>query len=329
MHFPKSVLYQIVFLLTLIVSFSFLPGLCQQRRPAQWCDHALRPGLEKLKEIKISSTWFKVYDVGHQTYAITEPYNWEETISYLIIGKQKALLFDTGMGLSSIAVVVKQLTSLPVVVINSHTHPDHIGGNAEFKFIYALNTSYTRINAAFGYTHEQVKWEVSPASFCLERLPQADTAHYHIRPFQVTRYVNNGEIVDLGDRKLKIIATPGHTPDALCLYEYTTGYLWCGDSFYAGPILLTDSVTDLAAYKRSIGVMASYARRCNTILPAHNLPMIQPGLIAGADSCFRQIISGIRKGKNGTDGSVTYDCGMFSYQIGRKFLAQFPKALKK
>ena len=58
-----------------------------------WCDKKLRPELLKLKEIKTSRPWFKVYDVGNNVFAIDEPYNYEETIAYLIIGKNKALLF--------------------------------------------------------------------------------------------------------------------------------------------------------------------------------------------------------------------------------------------
>lgn len=115
-----------------------------------WCSHPPRPGLEKLKEVKTSRPWFKVYDVGNNVYAIDEPYNWEETIAYLIVGKKKALLFDTGMGLDTISLVVKELTKLPVVVLNSHTHPDHIGGNSEFSNVLAMNTAYTRVNAARG-----------------------------------------------------------------------------------------------------------------------------------------------------------------------------------
>ncbi|TSD64659.1 MBL fold metallo-hydrolase [Inquilinus sp. KBS0705] len=290
-----------------------------------WCAKPPRPGLEKLKEIKTSRPWFKVYDVGQNTYAIVEPYNWEETISYLILGKDRALLFDTGMGLDSISLIVKKLTKLPIIVLNSHTHPDHIGGNHEFGNILAMNTAYTHINAANGYHHNDVKWEVSPASFCIARLPHEDTAHYYIKPFKVTRFIKNDYMVDLGGRKIKVIATPGHTPDAICLYDNQAGYIWCGDSFYEGPILLSSAGTDLNAYQKSINTMAQLAAKATRVLPAHNLPIAQPHLLINAAKEFNLITSGTKKGKREDDHTLVFDCGKFSYQIGERFMQQLSR----
>ena len=316
-------------LLAAIVSFIFIsPTLSHTRSGGKsavtgnWCDRPLRPGLEKLKEIKTSRPWFKVYDVGRHTYAIDEPYNYEETIAYLILGKDKALLFDTGMGFDSISLVVKELTNLPVWVLNSHTHPDHIGGNCEFDHILAMNTAYTRIHAANGYRHDQVNAEVSPASFCLARLPGEDTAHYWIRPFKVSRFITDGYIIDLGARKLQVIATPGHAPDAICLFDKQAGFLWCGDSFYEGPIFLFSDSTDLKAYKKSINTIARFAAMSNCVLPAHNLPVVDPALVIEAAKDFNQIASGVKKGQPGAYNSLVFDCGKFSYQIGRRFMPQ-------
>jgi len=315
--------FVVLFLGTVMFSTISLSSLAQANAPVEdWCSKPLRPGLEKLKEIKTSCAWFKVYDVGHNTYAIDEPYNWEETIAYLIIGKDKALLFDTGMGLDTISRVVRELTKLPVVVLNSHTHPDHIGGNTEFSDILAMDTRYTRNNAAHGYLHDDVKWEVSPASFCLSRLPKEDTAHYYIKPFKVAQFIKNGHIINLGGRKLQVIATPGHTPDAICLYDKQAGYLWCGDSFYEGPILLSGEGTDLKAYQHSINRMAQLAAKSTRVLPAHNLPIAKPMLIKQAAKEFNQIVTGIKKGKPGENNTLIFDCNQFSYQIAERYLTQ-------
>ena len=91
------------------------------------------PGEEnaKLPLSDASDDWFQVYEAANGVYSIVEPYQFEETISHLIVGEDRALLFDTGLGLLPIRPVVERVTSLPVSVLNSHTHYDHVGGNAE------------------------------------------------------------------------------------------------------------------------------------------------------------------------------------------------------
>lgn len=294
-----------------------------------WCNRPIRPELKNLREVKTSNPWFKVYDVGHHTYAIDEPYNWEETIGYLIIGSNKALLFDTGMGMSDILPIVKELTKLPVWVLNSHTHSDHIGNNYEFSHILAMNTAYTRYNAAHGYNHQQVRDEVTSGSICLSRLAGFDTKHYYIRPFTVSRYINNGYIIHLGNRQLKVISTPGHTPDAICLYDKEARYLWTGDSFYQGHIFLFDEATDLQAYGKSIAIIAGYARHAVWVLPAHNLPMVKPAELLAAANAYKQILSGKKK-MSAADGDIfLYDFGQFSFKIGKRYLNELKGLNKK
>ncbi|MBX7125539.1 MAG: hypothetical protein K1X47_07590 [Cyclobacteriaceae bacterium] len=107
-----------------LLYFALLPALLSCSTPKEssmsWCDHPNKKGWENLTEIQTRYPWFKVYDVGDSVYAIFEPDNWQSVISYLIVGSNKALLFDTGMGLDSIQAVVRQLTPLPLSVIIRH-----------------------------------------------------------------------------------------------------------------------------------------------------------------------------------------------------------------
>ena len=195
-----------------LLFFAF--GCGDKENPAvssNWCEQAPRPEFKKLREVITNNTWFKVYAIDDNIYAISEPYNFQEVISYLVIGKQKALLFDTGMGLDSISLLVKTITTLPVVVLNSHTHYDHVGGNNEFENVIAMNTDFTKKNAKDGYDHNVVEQEVTREAFCMQHLPKADTAHYYIRPFKISRLVNDGDTINLGERILTVIGTPGHT----------------------------------------------------------------------------------------------------------------------
>lgn len=277
---------------------------CQQTKveEANWCDQALRPQFNNLKEIQTSSDWFKVYNVGENVFAIAEPYNFQEIISYLILGDARALLFDTGMGMGSIAEVAKELTDLPIIVLNSHTHYDHIGGNHEFGNILAMNTQYTIERSEKGIDHRLVSHEVTQEAICLERLPELDTANYYIKPFQISKLITDEHLIDLGNRTLEVISVPGHTPDAVALYDKTNGYLFTGDTFYEGPIWLFDPETDLTSYKESIQRLLDRTSGLNTIFPAHNTPMAEPVRLTQLVDAFNQVLDG-KKNPTFAEGS--------------------------
>src|SRR3954469_266484 len=92
----------------------------------EWCKKLPRPIYKTLHRVLPDEPWFEVYLVKPGVYAIYEPREFQEVISYLIVGKDRALLLDTGMGMASIKKIVSELTSLPVIVLNTHTHADHI-----------------------------------------------------------------------------------------------------------------------------------------------------------------------------------------------------------
>src|SRR5262249_51463828 len=123
--------------------------LCAQQpdhRP-DWCKKLPRPVYASLERVLPNESWFEVYRVRPGVFAIYEPHQFEEVISYLIVGSQHALLLDTGMGIASMQKLVAQLTSLPLIVLNTHTHYDHIGSNYEFKNVWAVNTEFTKANS--------------------------------------------------------------------------------------------------------------------------------------------------------------------------------------
>src|ERR1700757_2255701 len=119
----------------LSVANPLAPASAQKPQIPDWCKPLPRPEYKSLERIQISDPWFEVYKIAPDTFAIYEPHQSEEVISYLILGHNKALLFDTGMGISDIHAVVTELTKLPIIVLNSHTHNDHVSGNWQFDTI--------------------------------------------------------------------------------------------------------------------------------------------------------------------------------------------------
>lgn len=293
----------------------FMPTAAAQTQvtySAEWCRQLPRPEYKALERVPVRSEWFEVYRIRPGVFALYEPHQAEEVISYLIVGSRRALLFDTGMGIASIRGVVRQLTRLPVTVLNSHTHYDHVGGNREFREILAMDTAFTRERAAKGYFNEVMRTEVSPENLC-GALPKGfDAGAYHVPPFRITKTVHDGSVLDLGGRKLEVLAVPGHTPDSIALLDRGNRLLFTGDTFYMGPIWLFEPETDLAAYARSTARLAALADEVDVLLPAHNTAAASPAYLAKLRDAAQAIVSGKLKETSREDGHTRFQFDGFS-----------------
>jgi glyoxylase-like metal-dependent hydrolase (beta-lactamase superfamily II) len=264
--------------------------------------------------VAVPSPWFCVYRIEVGVFALYEPFQAQEVISWLILGGKRALLFDTGMGLAPIRPVVEALTRLPVAVLNSHTHYDHVGGNAEFEEVLALDSDYGRLNAR-GWDHDTVAAELSPGAFCAERLPGFEPAAYRIRPFRATGLVADGQAIDLGRRRLEVLALPGHSPDSIALLDRVGGLLWSGDTFYEGEIWLYFPGTDLEAYAQSVRRLAELAPHLRRVLPSHNTPVAAPEKLVAVAQAFHRVREGRTKHRPSRDGLVEYPFEGFSFLL--------------
>ena len=249
--------------------------------------------------------WFEVYKVSPGVFAIYEPHQAEEVISYLIVGTKQALLFDTGMGIANIHKVVTQLTSRPVVVLNSHTHNDHVGGNSLFTFIFGMDTDFTRQNAKG--SRDAAQEELAPGMICGDLPRGFDPKTYATKPWHISLFVKNGFKINLGGgRVLEIISTPGHTPDAICLIDRANGLLFTGDTYYPGPIWLFRPETNLDAYVASVKWLADLAPQVKTVLGAHNAPVADPSILPRLVTAIEAVRAGNVEGKPLEGGKLSY-----------------------
>ena len=277
-----------------------------------WCSGLPRALYAELDRVDVESDWFEVWEAGDGVLAIYEPKQWQEVISYLVLGADRALLFDTSMGIARISDVVAQLTDLPVTVVNSHSHLDHVGGNAEFSSVVGMDTDFTRARAT-GLANPRVRGEVAPDALC-GPLPKGVTEdNYVSRSWTVTEVATDGHTIDLGGRVLEILHIPGHTPDAIALLDAEAGYLWTGDSFYEGPIWLFAPETDLDAYAASIARLAGLVPELTRLIPAHNTPVADPIRLIELRDAFSAVRDGTLEGtRSGSGERVEYDAGAFS-----------------
>jgi glyoxylase-like metal-dependent hydrolase (beta-lactamase superfamily II) len=302
--------------LILAICLVFLPAaLSAQVSNPDWCRALPRPEYKTLERVPVSdpqlAAWFEVYKPAPGVFAIYEPHQAEETISYLITGQHEAVLFDTGMGISNITKLVDELWTQPVVVLNSHTHNDHVGGNWRFATVYGMNTKFTRTNAKG--SREDAQAEITPDQICGELPAGFDTKTYATMPWKIAAKLHDGDKFNLVGRTLEVIATPGHTPDSISLIDRANGLLFTGDTYYPAPIWLYRPETDLKAYSKSIRKLAALAPQIKLVLGAHNIPVASPSVLPRLVAAFDAVQSGKVKPTPESPGKVLYKVDDISF----------------
>lgn len=273
---------------------------------AKTCEGLPREENAKLARSDASDDWFQVYEVADGVYSIVEPYQFQETISHLIVGEDRAILFDTGIGLLPIRPVVERLTDLPVTVFNSHTHYDHTGGNAEFSSVLAIDSGYTRANMA-GFEHSRVAEDFVPDAFCGGPPEGVDLDAFHTRPWKASAFVEDGDILDLGGRKLEVLHVPGHTPDSTALLDTENGLLFTGDTFYDAELWLFVPETNMDDYDRAISRLAGIENKVSYLLGAHNAARVDAGRLTQVREAFRKLRSGEFASDEDPGGRLVFD----------------------
>lgn len=294
----------------LVVCVGSLQTAAQTGVP-EWCRPLPRPEYKSLERVRVSDPWFEVYRPARGVFAIYEPHQSEEVISYLIVGEKRALLFDTGMGISDIKKVVSELSPLPLAVLNSHTHNDHVGGNWEFSDVYAMNTEFTRKNALG--SREDAQAEITPDQICGTLPAGFDPKSYATRAWKITAFIDDGEKFDLGGRTIEVLATPGHTPDAIALIDRANGLVFTGDTYYPAPIWLFRPETDLGAYAASIRRLAALESQVKLVLGAHNVPVAPPSVLGRLVTAFDKVHAGKIPAVPDSPGKVLYKVDEFSF----------------
>lgn len=270
-----------------------------------------RPEWSQYERITVDEDWFEVYRIIDDIYAIYEPGQFEEIISFLIVGENRALMFDTGLGIGDIRSVVDELTDLEVIILNSHTHYDHIGGNHQFETIYAMDTKFTRNRSRDDRPHELVAefvsegwiWKALPDGFAKDE--------YHSHPFAIAKYVAEGDIIDTGGRRLKILETPGHSPDSICLIDRENRILFSGDTFYLAPLYTHIEGSNFEDYARSAARLAGLAGEIDIAITSHNVPVVDASYVIALGFAFEQIKAGHVEFV-ATDGNREYQFDGFS-----------------
>ncbi|MDE5897214.1 MAG: MBL fold metallo-hydrolase [Clostridia bacterium] len=250
--------------------------------------------------------WFTVDRIDDITYCISEYRHWEETHCYLLIGNARCLLIDTGLGICNIAEQVKKLTEKPVVAVATHIHWDHIGGHRYFPDFYAHENELPWLHGEFPLSIQTVRNMVVDSC----DLPEGfDVNAYEMFQGTPTKVLNGGETIELGERQIEVLHTPGHSPGHLCFWEKNRGYVFTGDLIYRDTLFAYYPSTDPEAYLASLETIAALPAK--KLFPAHHSLEILPELAVRMRNALRELK---RQGKL-RHGAGTFDFGDWAIRL--------------
>jgi glyoxylase-like metal-dependent hydrolase (beta-lactamase superfamily II) len=234
--------------------------------------------------------WFDVSEVEPGVFRIDEPVHFEWVKSFLVVGSERTALIDTGCGVGDIQQVVEELTSLPVTVINSHAHWDHIGGNHFFADIAIHEAEAADLEA--GISRERMKRNLAPDKLNGPLPAGVDPDNASIPPSKATTILHGGEKVELGGVTLEVIHTPGHSPGGIVLLDRERGILFSTDVAYMAPLYCYSKGTDFDDYRQSMRTLAALSPDLKAVYGSHYETPFAPDVLIAMSDAFEDVALG-------------------------------------
>lgn len=204
--------------------------------------------------------WFAVADLGGGLFRIHEPHvhKFFRANIFLQRGRDADLLVDFGMGLRPLAPIVATLAGgAPLIAVATHSHADHIGGFHEFTDRRA-HASEAAICA--GMPEEETfagifrSLDVPVTALPLPGWRKDD---YRIAPAPLNAALEEGDVIDLGDRCFEVLHLPGHSPGCIALIDRENGVFFPGDAIYRGTLVDDLPHSDRAVYRETMARIAA------------------------------------------------------------------------
>ena len=206
---------------------------------------------------------------------------------YLIEGREKALLIDALSGIGSLRAFVRELTDLPVELVLTHNHVDHIGAAFEYGKAYIHPEDIPGLyemgdaSARLGFVDSQPRAGRPPL------LPEDVTPSVPIRTFPA----NEGTVFDLGGKALEVIHVPGHTWGSIVLLDRAQRVIYSGDAVNANTLLFLGGAS-IEEYREALLRLNGYAEACDLLWGGHGGVSVPFSIVPEAIRLCEEILAG-------------------------------------
>lgn len=233
---------------------------------------------------------------------------------YLIEGDDKALVIDTGRGIGNLYEFIRTLTDKPIIVVNTHHHFDHTGGNGAFSEVHMLDAEVNSDMMFYDIPEDELKEAM------LERLYPNDKRPYNFQLEYLTKWpkapvipISDGFVFELGNRSIEVIHTSGHTDGSICLLDKQAKILFVGDSANAGVLLPGVSGQYVSDHKKTMEKLLRRSAEYNLLFLGHGVDSEGINQIEEIIAAEEDILNGTAKSR---PNDTSWPCGLL-YTKGR------------
>jgi glyoxylase-like metal-dependent hydrolase (beta-lactamase superfamily II) len=224
-------------------------------------------------KLPVASPWFARRRIDDSITLLWEPHvhRVQQCNIWHLRGRRRDLIVDTGLGIASLRAAAEDLFEHALLAVATHFHYDHTGSLHEFEHraIHRAEAKDVSTSEGIGGTlvvadiPEDILHSMIDAGYEMDgellvsAIPTADydIASYFVEPAAPTVTLDEGDVVDLGDRAFEVLHLPGHSPGSIGLWDVDSGVLFSGDAVYDGPLLDEIPGADLEAYVRTMELL--------------------------------------------------------------------------
>ena len=212
---------------------------------------------------QIASDWYAVEHLSEGISLIREIHvaPWLRCNIWHVRGRDYDLVIDTGLGIRPLKLEIARLLEKPVKAILTHSHFDHAGGAHEFDCRLGHRAEADLLaepdddNFDSNSCGDNGPYYPFVQAETFRALPYDCFDHhiYRIRPAPLTATIDEGDVLDLGDRAFQVLHLPGHSPGSVALFDRASGTLFSGDVVYDGDLIDNASHSDPDRLRESLG----------------------------------------------------------------------------